>query len=96
MNQQQQKQQNKTSGTQPVDKVTKAGGNCSKTVDPIIKVIQRPRRIPKKRLGDASTLDTADDDKYDDAWLPEYGDGVSTDKIVGDDWVEVKKPTSTR
>ncbi|KAF9875198.1 hypothetical protein CkaCkLH20_07464 [Colletotrichum karsti] len=68
-----------------------------KIAEAVLKVITRPaRRAPRKRVGDASQLDTADDDKYDDAWLPEYDEGPADEKIVEEEWVEVKKPKPTR
>lgn len=57
---------------------------------------KKPRRIPQKRLQDATPLDTADDDEYDDAWLPAYEDSRPTDKIVEKDWVKVNKPATSR
>ncbi|KAI8181352.1 hypothetical protein KHU50_002702 [Colletotrichum sp. SAR 10_65] len=54
------------------------------------------RRAPRKKPGVASALETADDDKYDDAWLPKYDDGPANEKVVDGEWVAVKKPKPTR
>ncbi|KAF6833089.1 hypothetical protein CPLU01_05768 [Colletotrichum plurivorum] len=55
----------------------------------VTKLLQRPRRAPKKMAGVASSLDTANDDEYDDAWLPAYEDGPVDEKVVEGDWVEL-------
>ncbi|GJC84793.1 hypothetical protein ColLi_07631 [Colletotrichum liriopes] len=57
---------------------------------------KKPRRVPRPRPQHATPLDTADDDNYDDCWLPEYEDPRPTDKLVDDGWVSVKKPASGR
>ncbi|KAH0426924.1 hypothetical protein CcaCcLH18_10028 [Colletotrichum camelliae] len=67
------------------------------TVDTVVTANNPPRRrAPRKKPGIASALETADDDKYDDAWLPEYDDGPANDKVVDGEWVAVKKPKPTR
>ncbi|KZL81116.1 hypothetical protein CI238_09857 [Colletotrichum incanum] len=57
---------------------------------------KKPRRVPRPHPQHATPLDTADDDNYDDCWLPEYEDPRPTDKLVDDGWVSVKKPVSGR
>lgn len=75
-------------------KTRKPGGEKIPKI--VAKLLQRPRRATKKMAGVASSLDTANDDEYDDAWLPEYEDGPADEKVVEDDWVDVKKPVSSR
>ncbi|KAF6816079.1 hypothetical protein CSOJ01_03142 [Colletotrichum sojae] len=75
----------------------KAGQTGGEKIPKVVtKLLQRPRRAPKKMAGVASSLDTANDDEYDDAWLPAYEDGPVDEKVVEGDWVEVKKPVSSR
>ncbi|TDZ29620.1 hypothetical protein C8035_v011118 [Colletotrichum spinosum] len=65
----------------------------------ISRTTQRPRRhrgVPQKKPVVASLLETANDDEYDDAWLPEYGDGPDREKILEEEWVEIVKPPPRR
>ncbi|KAF6842581.1 hypothetical protein CMUS01_02960 [Colletotrichum musicola] len=80
--------------TSNAGKPGKAGGEKIPKV--VTKLLQRPRRAPKKMAGVTSSLDTTNDDEYDDAWLPAYEDGPVHEKVVEGDWVEVKKPVSSR
>ncbi|KXH29198.1 hypothetical protein CSIM01_00926 [Colletotrichum simmondsii] len=58
---------------------------------------EKPRRVVKPRPQHASSLETADDDEYDDCWDPYYEDlPVKDDKVVEEDFVLLKKPGPSR
>ncbi|KAK1724269.1 uncharacterized protein BDZ83DRAFT_752767 [Colletotrichum acutatum] len=58
---------------------------------------EKPRRIIKPRPQHASSLETADDDEYDDCWDPYYEDPpAKDDKVVEEDFVLMKKPGPPR
>ncbi|OHE93007.1 hypothetical protein CORC01_11730 [Colletotrichum orchidophilum] len=95
------KEQLKEKGLQPAN--TKAKG--SKIADPAGKVAgtavsqhhEKPSRVLKPRPQHASSLETADDDEYDDCWDPHYEDPpTKNDKVVDEGFVLMKKPGSSR
>ncbi|KAK1707683.1 uncharacterized protein CLUP02_09381 [Colletotrichum lupini] len=58
---------------------------------------EKPRRVIKPRPQHASSLETADDDEYDDCWDPYYEDSpAKDDKVVEEDFVLMKKPNPSR
>ncbi|KAI3535677.1 hypothetical protein CABS01_15840 [Colletotrichum abscissum] len=58
---------------------------------------EKPRRVIKPRPQHASSLETADDDEYDDCWDPYYEDSpAKDDKVVEEGFVLMKKPNPSR
>ncbi|KXH62145.1 hypothetical protein CSAL01_04624 [Colletotrichum salicis] len=58
---------------------------------------EKPRRVIKLRPQHASSLETADDDEYDDCWDPYYEEPpANDDKVVEEDFVLMKKPGPSR
>ncbi|KAK1700816.1 hypothetical protein BDP55DRAFT_722126 [Colletotrichum godetiae] len=58
---------------------------------------EKPRRVVKLRPQHVSSLETADDDEYDDCWDPYYEEPpTKDDKVVEEDFVLMKKPGPSR